>query len=153
MNNYSLNQACIFVIFILVGITIGIIFDFFRALRKNVRNTIKITYIQDLIFWIISGIIVIYSIYFFNSGEIRLYIFLGITTGLIIYILVLSKFFLSINDIIIKFFISLILKPIKKIIDIILQIFKKIFNFIKKYTYNLKKHLKKRRNLRYNVEK
>ena len=73
------NQAYSFIIFILNGLIIGLIFDIFRIFRKSFKTPDFITYLQDFIFWIIAGSILLYSIFKFNNGELRLYIFIGIT--------------------------------------------------------------------------
>ena len=62
------NQAYLFCIFIINGIIIGILFDFFRILRKTFKTSDLITYIEDSMFWILTGIIILYSIFVFNNG-------------------------------------------------------------------------------------
>ena len=66
------NQALLFLIFSLNGVIIGLIFDFFRILRKSFKTSDLITYIQDILFWILTGISVIIFMYFFSDGTIRL---------------------------------------------------------------------------------
>ena len=120
------NQAYAFLIFILNGLLIGILFDIFRIFRKSFKTSDFITYIQDIAFWIMSGVIFLYSIFKFNNGELRLYIFLGIFLGVLIYMLVFSKLFINVSVYIIsltkKIFHILIIVPIKFCI--------KIFNMI-----------------------
>ena len=70
------NQAYLFVIFILNGFLIGILFDIFRILRKSFKTKDWLTYIQDILFWILTGFIVLYSIFRFNNGELRGFIFI-----------------------------------------------------------------------------
>lgn len=70
------NQAYLFVIFILNGFLIGILFDIFRILRKSFKTKDWLTYIQDILFWIITGFIVLFSIFRFNNGELRGFIFI-----------------------------------------------------------------------------
>jgi len=120
------NQAYIFLLFILNGICIGIFFDIFRILRRSFKTSDFITYIEDIIFWILSGLTTLYFIFAFNNGEIRLYIFLGIILGISIYILSVSKYFIRINVKIINAIkdtltkiLTIILYPIKKITKII----------------------------------
>ena len=117
------NQAYTFILFIINGILIGILFDIFRITRKTFKTCDFVTYIQDTIFWILSGILTLYFIFSFNNGEIRLYIFLGIILGIILYILSISKHFIKINTFIltkIKKVIETILLPIKKLLRILL---------------------------------
>ena len=124
------NQACLFGIFIINGILIGLLFDFFRILRKSFKTNDFITYVEDVLFWILAGIILLYSIFFFNDGEIRLFMFLAVLIGIIIYILSISSYIIKINVKIINCFKMIIIK-IFKIISIpftyIIKILRKIF--------------------------
>ena len=104
------NQAYLFLIFIINGIIIGILLDFFRILRKSFKTSDIITYFEDLLFWILTGIIILYSIFTFNNGEIRLFIFLAITIGVIAYMLLFSFYVIKVNVLIIKFFKKMIIK-------------------------------------------
>ena len=140
-----LNQGYIFIIFILNGIFIGILFDIFRILRRTIKTSDFFTYIEDLIFLTVSAATIIYSMFRWNSGEIRGYIFLGIILGLLIYTLNFSK-------IIIKFSVSIINKIKEICINIFLVIFKLVKKiFIKPVTFiiiNLKKIFKKTKGLK-----
>ncbi len=122
------NQAYLFYIFILTGIMIGLVFDIFRILRKSFKTTDILTYIQDSIFWIITGGILIYTIFKFNNGELRSYVFLGIMLGLTIYFILFSKVFIKVNVKIIQ----IIKKLLQITIKVILYPLKVIFGFIRK---------------------
>ncbi len=119
-----INQAYLFFIFIVNGVIIGILFDFFRILRKSFKTRDIVTYFEDLLFWILTGFSILYFIFVFNNGEIRLFMFVGIAVGLTIYILLFSSLFIKINVTIIMFFKNII----RKIISFVLIPFK----FIKK---------------------
>ena len=131
------NQATLFLIFILNGILIGLLFDFFRILRKTIKTHDIITYIQDFIFWIITGFIILYSTFTFNNGEIRSYMFIGIFIGVLTYMIFLSKHIININvaiinkikDIFIQI-IRIITYPFKKLIEVIKKILIKPFTFM-----------------------
>ena len=90
------NQAYLFLVFSLTGIVIGILFDFFRILRRSIKTSNIVTYIQDILFWILAGIIVLYSIWYFNNGELRTYVFLGLIIGVLIYMTTLSNIIVKI---------------------------------------------------------
>ena len=94
-------------------------FDFFRVLRKRFKTTDIVTYMQDILFWILTGISMLYCIYTFNSGEIRLYEFIGILIGTTIYFLTISKYFIKINSMVLniltKIFYVLLIVPLKTI--------------------------------------
>ena len=117
----------VFIAFILNGFLIGIIFDCFRILRKSFKTPDFVTYIEDILFGIITGLLILYSIFKFNNGELRFYLFLGIFIGLLLYLLIFSKVFIKIC----VFIISIIKKIINFIIIIpikfICRLFKKIF--------------------------
>lgn len=111
MDNLATSQAFIFVIFIINGILIAFIFDLFRISRKTFKTPDWLTYVEDISFWLISCIILAYSIYTYNNGAIRLYMFIGLIIGAIIYIITISKY-------VIKIFVTVIDK-IKHILQII----------------------------------
>ncbi len=80
----------------------GLLFDFFRILRKSFKTRDIVTYIQDIIFWIFTGIIILYTIFVYNNGKIRLYMFLAISVGILLYMLLFSKYIIKINVSIIR---------------------------------------------------
>lgn len=128
MNSETINQAYLFLIFILNGLLIGIIFDIFRILRRSFKTSNIITYIEDIAFWVISALIVMYSLFVFNNGEFRAYIFIGIFLGIAIYMLFLSKTIVNISVKVI----SAIKNIILTISKIILYPIKLIYKFIKR---------------------
>ena len=93
----SLYQLYVFSAFIVTGVIIGILFDVFRILRRTFKTSDFITYIEDIAFWILTSIILIYSIFVFNNRELRIYTFIGLLLGLLIYLLLLSKLFIKVN--------------------------------------------------------
>lgn len=110
-------------IFIITGILIGLLFDVFRILRKSFHTADWITYIQDILFWILAGSMMLFSIFTFNHGEIRSYVFIGIIIGVVIYMLALSKLFVKSSVTIILFLKKIFSYPIhliEKLIKIII---------------------------------
>lgn len=98
----SIGQLYVFSCFLLTGFSIGLLFDIFRIFRKSFKTNDFITYVQDFIFWILTGIIVLYSIFTFNNGELRGYIFIAMILGVILYLLLLSNYVIFIFTRIIK---------------------------------------------------
>lgn len=122
------NQAYIFIIFIINGIIIGFLFDCFRIIRKSFKTSDMITYIEDILFWIIAGITTLYFIFIYNNGEIRFYIFLGILIGILFYMLTISKFIIKISVSIISFLKDIVTKAVNILvypIKILFRIFRK----------------------------
>ncbi len=118
------NQVYLFFIFIANGIIIGLLFDIFRILRRTMKTSDFITYVEDILFWILTGFSILYSIFVFNNGEIRFFMFLAIGLGITCYMLLFSSFIIKTNVVIINFF--------KKIISIIFNIIKLPFKYILK---------------------
>lgn len=112
------NQLISFVIYIFIGSALGILFDFFRAIRKSIKHSNIATYIEDIIYVIISFFIVTFALQIISDGELRFYIFIGILIGIIICFLLLSKYLLG--------FETSILKVIKRILQFIISLFKKV---------------------------
>lgn len=122
MNNMLVaSQAYIFLCSVVGGIVIAFIYDLFRIRRKAVKAGNVITYLEDLLFWLIVAIIIFAVVYFSNDGEIRGYIFLGTVLGVILYMLLFSKF---------------IMKSALFVIDIVVKILKLIW-FIVSYPFKL----------------
>lgn len=126
-----INQAYLFLIFTLDGLFIGFLFDFFRILRKSFKTINLITYIEDILFWILTGISIIFCMYKFSGGTLRLFMFLGLSFGLILYMLTLSKIIMKIFI----FFITTVKKIIRQILKIMITPFKWIYNIIDKIIF------------------
>lgn len=161
------NQAYLFLIFTIDGFLIGLIFDFFRILRKEFKTSNIVTYIEDILFWILTGLIVLISMILFSNGTIRFYMLIGIIIGFITYILTLSKLLIKMSVFIIdkikgtiKFIFSIIFYPIKIIYEFLYKIVKKLCNLLFKFAKTTEKNIKKveksdkkRRIFKRNVEK
>ena len=143
------NQAYLFLVFSLTGVEIGILFDFFRILRRTIKTGNIVTYIQDILFWILTGILVLYNIWYFNNGEIRVYMFLGIILGVLIYMSTLSNIVVKLFTRILGTIIKVLELPFKTIISIFRKIITTILSFFTKY---MKKFKIKRGNFANNGE-
>lgn len=121
------NQLYVFLIYSFSGVIIGLFFDVFRILRKSFKTPDFITYIEDIIFWILTGLFLIYIIFKFNNGEIRSYIFIGLGIGILLYLLIFSKYFIKINVIVIKY-LKAIFRTIFQIITYPFKVILKIFD-------------------------
>ena len=93
----SINQLYTLLVFIISGSIIGILFDLFRILRKSFKTPDIITYIEDILFWIITGLFLLYIIFKYSFGEIRIYMFISLIIGLVTYFLTVSKYFIRLN--------------------------------------------------------
>lgn len=117
------EQVYVFLYSILTGAIIGLLFDIFRAFRFNSIKDIWV-YIQDVIFWLMTAVIIITSAFLINEGELRIYMLIGYLLGAIFYMLLFSKFILGIF----KFIVS----HIRKACKICISNVKKVFTDFKK---------------------
>lgn len=124
------SQFGIFLIFLFAGIAICLLYDMFRAIRKTIKTSDFITYIEDIIFWICVAIFLIYLIFILNSGELRFFMFIAICIGGIVYYFALSKYIMNISVHILGFF-KAIFKKIINIILIPLKLFLKLNKKVK----------------------
>ena len=85
------KETKIFLTFVILGLLFSFIFDMFRAIRRFKKPNKYSVLIQDIIYFIIIGtILLVLLINVFNS-EIRLYNILSIVLGVIIYISVFGN--------------------------------------------------------------
>lgn len=130
--------------FTITGIAIGVLFDIFRIIRKSFKTPDFITYIEDIIFWILTGAILLFTIFTFNNGEIRIYVFVGLILGLCIYILTLSKYFIKISVRILMIMKKILYTPIRIVMSLISKfILKPLSTFSQKIKGNMTKWIKK----------
>lgn len=132
------NQAYLFLVFSLTGVVIGILFDFFRILRRIIKTGNIITYIEDVLFWVLTGILILYNIWYFNNGEIRIYMFLGIIIGVLIYMSILSNLCIKVFTKILSKIIQILKIPFKAIFQIFRRIITIIVSFFTKYVKKIK---------------
>lgn len=160
MDNAVLLQLYSFCIYLISGMIIGVFFDIFRILRKSFHTPDFITYIEDILFWLFTGFFLLFILFKFSNGEIRIYNIIGLLIGCIFYLLSISKFFIKINVFIVTFIKNILYKIIKIIsypILFIIKILKKIFNPFTFFVINLKKmttnKIKKVKNTKKNKNK
>lgn len=150
------SELTTFLIYIISGILISILFDIFRVLRKSIKTSNIVTYIEDIIFCILVGSFLIWEIFFLSYGELRSYIFIGLILGGLIYFFTISKYFIKINVKIVTFLKGLILKIVNFLKRILLAIFTPIISLIRKPIYflciNIKKFSKNNFNIKQKIQ-
>lgn len=126
------NPIYILLAFFISGLLSGVLFDIFRVSRKAFKIPNILVYIEDVLFWILTGAIVLFTIFTFTDGQIRLYMILVMILGAFIYLITVSKYFIIINTKIInliKSIIKLLIPPLKKIQENL----KNLLNFKKNF--------------------
>ena len=139
---YSVSEQIIdFFEFVMIGILISLIFDFFRAYRNvnKKRSGVISVMFQDILYFLIATVIIILGIIYILDSSLRIYVFLAIFLGICVYTSLLSSIFVKIYSTLIKKIICTI-KFTFLPFNLILQITRKTYSFFKK---NIKKCCKK----------
>lgn len=69
MNSEILKQINLFLIFFASGIIIGVLFDIFRIIRRSFKINDFHTYIEDILFGILTGTFLIFIIFVYNNRK------------------------------------------------------------------------------------
>lgn len=109
------------------GAALSALFDVRRGIQKAVILPDLVVIIADLLFWIIAAAAVALCIWIFNSGIIRIYEFIGLVLGSVIYFLVFSPVILRLITSIVKnilkiiaFIFKILLTPIRFLYKIVM---------------------------------
>lgn len=114
------EQVIVFLWTTVCGMIIAFVYDIFRIFRKAVKTGSLVTFVQDLLFWLIACIIMFLSIFQSNDGELRGFLFLGAFLGAVLYALLLSRavmgsslFIINIMVKVVKFLAFVLLYPFR----------------------------------------
>lgn len=108
-------QINILIYSLLAGLLIGVLFDLYRTLRGHGIHRI-IIWVEDILFWILSAIIVFSFLLFMNYAFLGPYVYLFIVISIMIYFKYISAYFLYIEKKIITIIIIAIRITIKSIL-------------------------------------
>ena len=92
------HQAGLFLMSVLLGAILGVVYDVFRAFRIVFPPARKsgAVFVQDILFWIIYGAAVFCYSTLAARGEIRFFVFLGSLAGFVLYILTIGNFIIGV---------------------------------------------------------
>ncbi|MEG0615439.1 MAG: spore cortex biosynthesis protein YabQ [Oscillospiraceae bacterium] len=159
--NEQLSQ---FVLCIIIGVGLGIFFDFFRVARVLLPHKNFLTAIEDIVFLLIWGVVLLVFSMEIGRGEVRIFFLLGNILGFTLYhftlgnfvVKLLRKIISTIYRVLQKVF-SVVFRPFRKIFALFCQntrcVFVKICSKFKKPALCCKKHLKDDMKLLYNTSK
>ena len=93
----SISQQAMLVLFSLIsGILTGVFFDVYRLMRGIETPSKIVTFIQDILFWILTALVVFIFLSIYDYAYIGVYVYLWIAIGSAIYFLFLSRPFIII---------------------------------------------------------
>lgn len=84
-------QFCALVAMVLFGAVMGMAFDIYREVRNTFRFKTITTNIGDLFVWLLLLVLAFTVLLYINYGEVRLYVFLWMALGLLIYFRFISE--------------------------------------------------------------
>jgi spore cortex biosynthesis protein YabQ len=135
MNQVIAVELHFFALCILWGGQILLAYDVLRVFRRLIKHGSFIMAVEDLFFWIISGILIFAMIYRQNNGIIRGFAVMGMTAGMLLYNLIMKD---HLVNIIVKG-IRILIKPFAAALKLI----KRYLDYIRKKVENALKVLLK----------
>lgn len=89
------QQVAAFAVTIVTGAFLGIIFDFYRVLSRSLRLRPFFTSVSDLLFWGLATLVIFVVLLASNWGEVRMYVFIGLIGGALLYFRFVSKYVMN----------------------------------------------------------
>ena len=82
----SINHQVKLLVFSLAsGMITGVLFDIYRIIRGLENPNRVITFIEDTLFWILTGILVFVFLLYTNYAYVGFYVYLFIAIGIYLY--------------------------------------------------------------------
>lgn len=85
------NQIFVFLSCVLLGMILGLLFDVFRIVRRTTPAGTVATATEDMLFWLLAALLVFLALLFLNDGQSRIFEWLGIAIGGMLYLSVFSR--------------------------------------------------------------
>jgi spore cortex biosynthesis protein YabQ len=116
-----------------MGSLFGAMFDTYQRFLKRPKRKQWIVFFNDLLFWMIQAVIIFYTLFQVNNGELRFYIFLALLCGFAAYQSLFKGMYLNLLEMVIKTILAvsrfikkafrvLIYKPILGLIQLVIII-------------------------------
>jgi|SRR3954469_9437849 spore cortex biosynthesis protein YabQ len=116
-----------------MGSLFGAMFDTYQRFLNRPKQKAWIVFINDILFWVIQALIIFYTLFIVNSGELRFYIFIALLCGFAAYQALFKAIYLrllemgiqsviAIYKFIIKMLQILIYKPVIGLIQLLIMI-------------------------------
>lgn len=133
-------QAELFLLTILLGGLMGLLYDGLRLFRRMMPHTRFWVQVEDALYWVVLALVVFSILLHKNAGELRFFIFLGLGGGLLLYFLVCSPWVMKVGEkllygvkkIVILFF-KILFTPFRLILSVFLVPVRKVNRFCGKH--------------------
>lgn len=85
MSQVIRQETVVFIQAILHGMKLTFLYDLIRIFRRIVRHSTLAVSAEDLLFWIVSGVLTFCFAFFRTNGVIRGYVAVGLILGVVFY--------------------------------------------------------------------
>lgn len=96
MSQDIIKEIAFLLNFVLLGVLITFVYDWFLILRRLIRHNIFWISVEDLIFWIGCAVSVFGMLYRLNNGIVRWFAVAGAAVGMLLYKKTISHFLIKI---------------------------------------------------------
>lgn len=139
MNDAITVELQFFLISILWGVIILLVYDILRIIRRLIPHNGIILALEDILFWVLASLFIFAMIYKVNNGTIRGFSVMGMGIGMTLYHFIFS-------ELLVKWVtkaLHLLLRPVRCLINrikrILLFVMSKMKNYISRILFRLKK--------------
>lgn len=114
-----------------MGSLFGAMFDTYQRFLNRPKQKAWLVFVNDLLFWLIQALVIFYTLFLVNNGELRFYIFIALICGFAAYQSLFKGIYLRLLEVIIrttisislfikKTFILLVYKPVVTLIQLVI---------------------------------
>lgn len=103
MYEFISGQWNMMIISLLLGTSMGFIYDLIRCFRRLVSHNNFFIALSDLVFWLFGACVTIACINRYNYGSLRWYVLFGMFLGFLIYHYTVSRLLMFVADYVIAF--------------------------------------------------
>ncbi len=86
------EQGFIFLLICFTGFCFGCFYDAFRILRRLIPHFKAAVFAEDIAFWFISAVFMLYMLMGINYADVRIYMTVGFIGGMFVYFNTLSPY-------------------------------------------------------------
>jgi spore cortex biosynthesis protein YabQ len=98
-----INQVRLIAFSLLAGVITGVFFDIYRLIRGFQNPNKFLTVVQDLLFWVLTSIVIFVFLMYTNEGYLNFYVYVCLIVGVYLYLKRLSRVFINVQYKLLKF--------------------------------------------------
>ncbi|MBQ2967972.1 MAG: spore cortex biosynthesis protein YabQ [Clostridia bacterium] len=86
----------------LSGVTCAFLYDLFKIIRRTFQPGVWLTFMLDMLFWILSALLAFGMLLFSNHGQMRLFEMIAMAVGALVYFLSVSSVIVACGTVLLK---------------------------------------------------